>query len=272
MPDFIDIHAHVNFAAYDADRKAVIERALKEKVWMINVGTQKDTSLSAVALTKEFKEGVYAAVGLHPIHSDKSFHDESELGEEADGFTSRGEVFDAAEYRKMLAKPKVVAIGECGLDYFHSGPEAIKKQKEDFEMQIALAEETGKPLMMHIRDAYKDAYETLKKHPKVKAHSHFFAGNWEEAKRFLDLGITLSFTGVITFARNYDDVIRKAPLEMIMSETDCPYVTPIPYRGERNEPVFVKEVVKKIAEIRNENFEKVRMAMVENAFRVFDFK
>lgn len=269
MPDFIDIHAHVNFAAYDSDRKAVIERALKEKVWMINVGTQKDTSLSAILLVKEFKEGVYAAVGLHPIHTDKSFHDESELGEESKEFISRGETFNPEEYIKMLANKKVVAIGECGLDYFHSDVGAVEKQKENFEMQIALAEETGKPLMMHIRDAYKDAYEILRQHPKVKAHSHFFAGNWEDAKRFLDLGVTLSFTGVITFARNYDDVIRKAPLSMIMSETDCPYVTPVPFRGKRNEPVFVKEVVKKIAEIRSEDFEKVRQAMVSNAIRVF---
>ena len=123
--------------------------------------------------------------------------------------------------------------------------------------------------MLHIRNAYKDALEILKKYPDLKGNAHFFVGNWDEAKSFLDLGYTLSFTGVITFARDYDEVIKNTPLDMIMSETDAPYVAPIPYRGKCNEPLYVKEVVKKIAEIRREDYERIRHALVSNAARVF---
>ena len=123
--------------------------------------------------------------------------------------------------------------------------------------------------MLHIRNAYKDAYDILKQNATIKGNVHFFAGTWDEAKLFLDLGFTLSFTGVITFARQYDDVIKNAPLDMLMSETDAPYVAPMPYRGKRNEPAYVIEVVKKIAEIRGEPYEKVMETLAENAVRFF---
>jgi len=131
--------------------------------------------------------------------------------------------------------------------------------------------------MLHIRhgvnhvehNAYFDALDLLKKHSKVKGDVHFFAGTKEEAKGFLDFGFTLSFTGVITFSHDYDEVIRNTPLDMIMSETDSPYVAPVPYRGKRNEPVYVKEVVKKIAEIKNFPESEVALALIANARRVF---
>ncbi len=277
MPEYIDIHAHVNFNAYSEDREAVIKRALDENVWVINVGTQVDTSKKAVEMAYQYEKGVYAIVGLHPIHTAKSFHDEDELGPESKAFTSRGEEIDADSYRTLLKDEKVVALGECGLDYYRLEEESIAKQKEAFIQQIELANEVGKPLMLHIRcgtagearRAYRDAHEILKAHSKVAGDVHFFAGDLEEAKLFLDLGFTLSFTGVITFARNYDEVIKNTPLDMIMSETDCPYVTPEPHRGTRNEPLYVKEVVKKIAEIRGEDLEKVKKQLVQNVKRVF---
>lgn len=275
MPEYIDIHSHLNFNAYAEDREATIKRALDEKVWMINVGTQLDTSKSAVELAHQYENGVYAIVGLHPIHTSKSYHDENELGAGGKSFVSKGETFAVDSYRALLSDPKTVALGECGLDYFHLEEESIAKQKQAFIEQIELANEVGRPLMLHIRNgsstsahAYRDAYEILKSHAKILGDVHFFAGDWEEAKLFLDLGFTLSFTGVITFARNYDEVIKKAPLNMIMSETDCPYVTPIPHRGKRNEPLYVKEVVKAIAEIRGEELKKVKKQLVDNAFRV----
>ena len=272
---FIDAHTHVNFAAYDADREDVIRRAADAGVAMINVGTQLDTSLKAIELAEKY-ENCYAIVGLHPIHTTKSHHDAQELGEGGKDFTSRGESFDPAVYREMLKHEKVVAIGECGLDYYHLDEDSIRKQKQDFEAQIALANEAGKPLMLHVRSnanrsAYREALEILKADAKVGGNFHFFAGSWEEAKEILDAGFMLSFTGVITFAWQYDEVIKNAPLDRIMSETDAPYVTPVPYRGKRNEPAYVQEVVKKIAEIRGEDFEKVRMALVANACRVFNF-
>jgi TatD DNase family protein len=276
-PKYIDIHSHVNFKAFDEDRDEVIKRALDNNTWIINIGTQIDTSKKAVELANQYKEGVYAIIGLHPIHTDASFHDEEELGENGKEFTSRGENFTKEFYRELLKDKKVVGIGECGLDYFHLDEESIEKQKKAFIEQIELANEFDKPLMLHLRhgvnhtehNAYLDALKILETHSKVKGNTHFFAGNWAEAKAFLDFGFTLSFTGVITFTHDYDEIIKNTPLEMIMSETDAPYVAPVPYRGKTNEPSYVSEVVKKIAEIKNLPEKEVAEAMVANAQRVF---
>jgi TatD DNase family protein len=281
---YIDIHSHVNFKAFDEDRDEVIKRALEADTWVINVGTQLDTSKKAVEMAHQYGEGVYAIIGLHPIHTGASFHDEKELGEGGAEFTSRGEVFDKQAYRELLKDPKTVAIGECGLDYYRMDENSIEKQKKAFVEQIELANEVGKPIMLHIRNnekrelitgeegtpnAYMDALELLKKHAKVKGDVHFFAGNTEEAKAFVDFGFTLSFTGVITFTKDYDEVIFNTPLDVIMTETDSPYVTPVPYRGKRNEPVYVCEVVKKIAKVKGLTEEEVAKAVIANAKRVF---
>jgi TatD DNase family protein len=276
---YFDIHAHVNFKAFNEGREEVIKRALEAGVGIINVGTQIDTSKKAVELAHKY-DGVYAIIGLHPIHTGASYHDEAELGEGGKGFTSRGEVFDKDAYRELLKDPKVVGIGECGLDYYRCTPESIEKQKQTFIEQIEIANEFGKPLMLHIRNnpkdkthnAYTDALELLKKHSQIKGDVHFFAGSAEEARAFVDFGFTLSFTGVITFTHDYDEVIRNTPLDMIMAETDCPYVAPVPYRGKRNEPVYVIEVVKRIAEIKNLSADEVARALLENNKRVFDIR
>jgi TatD DNase family protein len=276
-PKYIDVHGHVNFKAFDEDRDAVIKRALDNDTWMINVGTQVGTSKAAIDLAHKYSEGVYAIVGLHPIHTGKSFHDKQELGGEGEEFTSKGEVFDKNIYREFLKDEKVVAIGECGLDYYHLNEESKEKQKKAFIEQIELANEIGKPLMLHIRDAYADALEILKEYSKVKGVVHFFVGNVEEAKSFLDFGFMLSFTGVLTFPPKADqprsdtlhEVVRITPLDMILADTDCPYVAPVPYRGKRNEPLYVKEIVKRIAEIKNLPEEEVAEAIVQNAKRVF---
>jgi len=263
MPEFVDVHSHLNFKDYDSDRAATIERLDATKTWTITVGTDFESSESACELAMNNPE-IFACVGLHP----------------ADNLGEIGEIFDEKKYAELISKPKVVAIGECGLDYFHiKGSEeeknlAKKHQREIFEKQIVLAAKHNKPLMIHCRDAYDDVYEILasyqKSHSeKVRGNIHFFAGNVEVAKKFLNIGFTLSFTGVITFARSYDEVIRFAPLDMIMSETDAPFVTPVPYRGKRNEPSYVCEVVKAIAEIRKEPLEEVKTSLVSNAFRVF---
>jgi TatD DNase family protein len=277
MPKYIDIHSHVNFSAFDADREEVITRALGGDTWLINVGTQIDTSKKAALLSSKYSEGVYAIVGLHPIHTGVSYHDAKELGEGGAEFTSRGEVFDKEAYRELFKNPKVLGIGECGLDYYRCDEESIAKQKEAFVAQIELANEVNKPLMLHIRNnpedksrnAYFDVLDLLKKHSKVKGDVHFFAGGLEEAKAFLDFGFTLSFTGVITFTNDYDEIIKNTSLDMIMTETDSPYVSPIPHRGKRNEPSYVKEVVKKIALIKGLPEAEVAEAIIKNAKRVF---
>jgi TatD DNase family protein len=280
---YIDIHSHTNFKAFEEDRDAVIMRALDAGVAVINVGTQIDTSRFAVEMANKY-DGVYAIIGLHPIHTGASYHDTKELGEEGKAFTSRGEVFNYEEYKKLIVDPKVVAIGECGLDYYRCTEETIAKQKQAFIEQINLANEFSKPLMLHIRNnpenktlnAYSDALEILKEHldgeslpAGRRGDVHFFAGTLEDAKMFVDFGFTLSFTGVVTFTHDYDEVVRQTPLDMIMSETDSPYITPVPYRGKRNEPVYVIEVVKKIAEIKGLSVEEVAQQLVMNAKRVF---
>ncbi|KKR43331.1 MAG: Hydrolase, TatD family [Parcubacteria group bacterium GW2011_GWF1_40_6] len=291
IPKYIDIHSHVNFTAFDADRDEVIKRALDNDTWFMNVGTQIDTSRRAVELANKYKEGVYAIVGLHPIHTGASFHDEKELGEGGKEFTSRGETFDKEAYRELLKDPKVVAIGECGLDYYHMDEESIKKQKENFIAQVELANETERPLMIHVRNnydppvgeageknknAYADILEILKQHAKVKGVVHFFEGDLEDAKNFIAFGFMISFTGAITYppkksgrSCDYEGIIKDLPLDMILTDTDSPYMAPVPYRGKRNEPVYVAEIVKRIAEIKKLPEEEVAKAIVANAKRLF---
>ena len=298
MPKYIDIHSHTNFKAFDEDRDAVISRALENDTWVINIGTQYDTSKKAVEMTNDYKDGVYATIGLHPIHTGASYHDESELGSEGAEFTSRGEIFDKEKYKEIAKLGKVVGIGECGLDYYHLSPDTIEKQKTAFISQIELANELGLPLMLHIRNseegihpafqaplnegnqnrnAYADVLELLKKYSKVKGVVHFFAGTLEDAKNFINFGFYISFSGVITYPPwkngkgcNYEEIIKELPLDKILADTDSPYVAPVPHRGKRNEPIYVADIVKKIAEIKGLPLEEVSMAIVSNAKRLFD--
>lgn len=265
---YFDAHTHPQFVAYDADRGEAIMRATDAGVGLNVVGTQKDTSEAAVKFAESF-EHVWASVGLHPIHTSKSYHDTKELGEGGKEFTSRGEEFDGAIYRTMAEHPKVIAIGECGLDYYRLDEETKERQHATFIEQIQLANDVNKPLMLHIRNAYDDALALIKQHARVTGDVHFFAGDWNVAKQFLDLGFTLSFTGVVTFTHDYDEVVKNAPLDMLLSETDAPYITPVPHRGKRNESMHIPLIVARIAEIRGEPLEKVREQLMENAKRVF---
>lgn len=282
---YIDTHAHVNINAFKDDWQEVVERTLEEGVMHINIGTQQDTSRKAVEIAESCEDGVYAMVGLHPVHTSASYHDESELGENMKAFTSRGEVFDADYYRELAKSDKVVAIGECGYDYYRLEADTKEVQEEAFIGQIELANELELPLMIHTRDAqgnqassrrnleqgsvYDDTYATLKQYAKVPFNVHFYAGNWEQAQKFFDIGGNISFTGVITFAKDYEEVVRNAPLELMHAETDCPYVAPKPFRGQRCEPTMVKEVYKKIAEIKEIDEEEVRVQLMENVKRLY---
>lgn len=267
---YIDIHTHANLSAFKEDFDAAIRRALDAGVWMINVGTELSTSKRAVELLDAYPEGVYATVGLHPNHAGSNFHDTQESDTE-----NEGEEFNYKAYKTLASHPKVVAVGECGLDYFRTtDPEVQKKQREMFEQHIALANELQKPLMLHLRsgrggNAYKDAREILKTHAKVRGNSHFFAGSLEDAKGFWDMGYSTSFTGVLTFARNYDEVVKSAPADLIHAETDAPYVAPVPYRGKRNEPLYVIEVVKGMSELRGVSVNLWSTQLIQNAQAMF---
>ncbi len=289
IPKLIDAHTHVQFAAYEKDYKEVINRALENGVWIMNVGTQRDTSRRAVEIAEEFsiikeglpaealaKAGVYATVGLHPIHTEKSHHDAKELGEggAAKEFTSRGEEFDYDYYLNLGKNPKVLAIGECGLDYYRLNDATKERQKKTFLQQVKLAKGLDKPLMIHCRQAFGDLIDILKYNRGILRDTpgvvHFFSGSMEETKKLLDLNFSFTFGGVITFTRDYEEIIKYIPLSRILLETDAPYVAPTPYRGQRNEPVYLKEVAKAMAEIKGKSYDDIAEQTVHNSRAIFN--
>ncbi|PIR94415.1 hypothetical protein COT97_01375 [Candidatus Falkowbacteria bacterium CG10_big_fil_rev_8_21_14_0_10_39_11] len=273
-----DTHAHVNFVDFKDDHEEVLKRAREKDVVVINVGSQISTSERAVVFAEKFPK-TFAAVGLHPVHL-QSF----EVKEEGMSFQSRAEEFDVDAYELLAAKKQTVAIGECGLDYFHidlnGDLEAIKeKQKQVLNQQIDLASKYELPLIFHCRgskmnpkDAYKDLIRELKKNlPKKRGVIHCFGSDWPVAEEFLELGFYLGFTGVITFDKTgkLAEVVRNIPEAQMLSETDCPYLTPEPYRGKRNEPIYVEYVVQKIAELRNMPYEQAAEITGRNAKNLF---
>ncbi len=274
---FFDLHSHLHDKAYHHDVEEVIGEMKSYGVGSITVGTDLLLSKEAIALAEKH-DNLYATIGLHP----------------ADNVT---EDFDEKAFEKLLGSKKIVGVGECGLDYhyienfferdkeekglIHTRDEEKNRQQRIFKEQVEFACKHNLPLMLHGRPSKKsmDAYEDMliileeakKEHgTKLRGNTHFFVGNIEIAKRFVDIGFTMSFSGVITFTKDYDDVVRFLPITMIHAETDSPYATPSPFRGKRNSPMYVQEVVAKIAVLRNEPFEEVRTQLLENAKRIFD--
>ena len=272
---YLDTHAHLNLQQFDDDRTEVFAQCAKQSVGMINVGTRKETSALAVELANQY-ENAWAIVGVHPcsvVDVDPDDH----------GVKESEPVFDYDFYKTLAADTKTVGIGECGFDYSHNAEDTFELQREVFLDQIELANEVGKPLMLHLRNdpkggtrcAYNDALDILKTEAKVAGNAHFYAGTIAQAKAFFDLGFTISFTGVVTFpahkpgVQDYLDVVEYAPLDMIHAETDCPYVAPVPHRGQRCEPWMVQEVYKSIAQVKGEDEEKVRKQLLENARQLY---
>ena len=277
----IDAHTHVHFAAFKDDYKAAIKRALDKDIFMITVGTQQETSRRGVEVANEYERGVYACIGLHPTHTTKSFHDADELGggEAAIAFTSKGELFDKDFYHPLAKNPKTVGIGECGLDYYRlegDTEETKEKQAKAFRAQVELAGEVQKPLMIHCRpskgtdDAYEDLLRILSEYDiTVPLIAHFYAGSLVMTKRMLAKNFNFTFGGVITFSDDYNEQIKLIPMTRLMIETDAPYVAPVPYRGKRNEPSYVDEVAKRLAEIKNTTLDQVATETVANTKRIF---
>jgi len=254
---YVDIHSHLHFRHYDADRDEVLHRMKENAVATISIGVTERTSEEEVDLA-EAHEGIFACIGLHPDDSD--------------------ETFDAAlpTFKKLVESKKVVAIGECGLDYARTGDSLEKKriQRDNFEAHLAFAVEHGLPVMIHSRDSLEDTLSVLESKKreygdKLRGNAHFFTGPISAARRYLTIGFTVSFTGVITFTNDYDDVVRFVPLEHMHAETDAPFVAPAPFRGKRNEPTYVQYVYERIADIRGEDKETVRVRLLQNARRVF---
>ncbi|MEJ0053609.1 MAG: TatD family hydrolase [bacterium] len=260
---YFDAHCHVQFDLFDEDRGRLFENLAENEVGGIVVGVDRKSSEQAIVLV-ESRPDFYASVGLHPNDTPE-------------------ERFDETAFRSLAAHPKVVSIGECGLDYFRpvdTSDEAKKKQRAVFESHVVLAAETGKPLMIHARpskgtvDAYSDLIDILesakREHgDRLTGNVHFFVGGIEEARKLFALDFTTSYTAVLTFTHDYDEVVRAAPLTHLLSETDSPYVAPSSRRGKRNDPLAVMDVVSAIARIRGEEVETVREALLINARRIF---
>ena len=251
MPKYFDVHSHLNTKDYFLDLEEAVKRLKEMETHTIVVGVDYESSKVAVELAEKYEE-IYASIGVHPVDN-------------------RSEHYDISKYEKLVRHPRVVAVGECGMDFFHADKDTdYERQKKLFLDQVNFALKHDKPIMIHSRNAYENVLEILEPlkvvyGKKLRGNVHFFTGSVAVAQRLFDLGFSISFTGVITFTKDYDEVIKAAPLDMIMSETDAPYVTPVPYRGKRNEPSFVKEVVKSMAEIRGEDEERVKVALVNNA-------
>lgn len=328
----IDTHAHVNFKGFENDAIEVMQRALSAGVSVINVGTQFDTSKAAVEMAEQLsafakasadrrvtgnESRVYAVVGLHPVHTYSQHLDEEETS-----FNTREEKFDYEAYKKLASNQLVVGIGECGLDYFRlpadghllQGAEDahlhIKQlQKDAFILQLKLAKELNKTLVIHSRsskgtdDACLDILEILKT-PSLWRHSegvrpteesekqkeilrfaqndavlprfvlHSYTGSPEVAKMFVDLGGYISFNGIITFDKtgNQEAVLKVVPEDKIVLETDCPYLTPVPMRGKKNEPLYVRYVAEHVARVKGLSVDKVAETTLENSRRLFQIE
>ncbi|MFQ6014447.1 MAG: TatD family hydrolase [Anaerolineae bacterium] len=254
----IDTHAHLDLPQFDNDREEVIGRALETGVTQIvTIGINLESSQAAIALAEDYPF-LYATVGFHP-------HDASGLND-----TALDELWQLAQH------PRVVAIGETGLDYYrdYSPRDA---QRRAFELQLALAREVGKPVIIHSRQAHADVMEILQAwaagHATDRALGvmHCFSGKLEMLREVLSLGFCISLAGPVTFtnARHPLEVARNVPLDRLLVETDAPFLTPHPHRGKRNEPAYVRLVAKAIADIKGLTLETVASATVHNAHHLF---
>lgn len=266
----IDSHAHVNFNAFRQDSEEVLKRSLAAGTWVINVGSQFSTSQRAIELAKKFKEGVYAAVGLHPIHLSGEVYESDEWEEIS--ITPRQEEFVCQKYKELAQSKKVVAIGETGLDYYRMKNEELRiknLQKEVLLQHLKLAQELNKPVIFHCRDAYDDLLPLIPQ--GTRGVVHCFSAGPEIAKKFLALGLYLGFTGIITFPKTIElqEAVKSVPLDRILIETDCPYLAPQPKRGKRNEPLYVQYVAEKIAELKNISFAEIAEIITKNSRKLF---
>lgn len=256
---YIDAHGHIHSKEFYIDREEVIARMKKSEVGCITVGTSLQDSIKAVALAEKH-ENIWATIGVHPTDTD--------------------EIFDEKEFEDLVKNPKVVAIGECGLDYFHEKDEAKREiQKGNFKKQVKFSLKHDKPLMIHCRpsidseDAHLDMLGILtdekSKDNKLKGNIHFFTGSGKVAEKYFTLGFSVSIPGVVTFARDVAKVVKGLPIERVLAETDCPYATPVPNRGKRNEPIFVVDTIRKIAELKGVELEKIEKQLLNNTRSAF---
>ena len=259
----IDTHAHLDMHQFDADRDEVIARAGEAGVSrIITIGTDVESSRTAIALTEQY-DSIYATVGLHPHNAAMALAE------------------TWAELHRLARHPRVVAIGETGLDFYRDlSPR--DDQRQAFQQQLGLARELGKPIIVHDREAHQDVMNMLRRwvresyQPSAISHRpvgvmHCFSGDLAMAREVIEMGFYISIPGPVTFtnARRLPELVRALPLERLLIETDCPYLTPHPHRGKRNEPAYVRLVAEAIAQIKGIPLEQVARITTANARALF---
>lgn len=260
MTRVVDTHAHLEHHAYDADRDQVIDRAQGAGVLtIINVGTTTSSSRSAIELAQKYQH-IFATVGTHPTDL-----------EEKDSV-------DIKIMRQLASRPKVVAIGECGLDLSPNNSRPLDQQQHIFSLQIQLARERRLPIIIHCRQALDHIFPVLEKHPipalETPGVFHCFTGTATNAQRLLSLGYYISFSGVLTYPKNQylRDIASTVPLDKVVVETDSPFLPPQIKRGKRNEPLYILEVIKTLAAVRNVTEQAIANQTSQNADRLFRLK
>ncbi|WP_297405866.1 TatD family hydrolase [uncultured Cetobacterium sp.] len=249
----VDTHCHLDNEKFNEDREELIEKIENELEFCVNIGYDLESSKKTVGYTKKYKK-IYGAIGIHPVDI-TGYSDELEK-----------------ELEELAKNEKIVAIGEIGLDY-HWMTEPKDVQKDGFRRQINLAEKLNLPIVVHSRDAMEDTIEILKEFPNIKGIIHCYPGSTESAE-ILIKNFYLGIGGTLTFknSKKLVNVVKNIPLERLVIETDCPYLTPEPFRGKRNEPLYVKYVAEKIAEIKEISIEEVIEVTTENARKVYGIR
>jgi TatD DNase family protein len=275
----IDTHCHLAFNAFNDSWREIVESALKKDITMITVGAAKESSEKSIKIAEEIPFGVFASIGIHPTHQDQIFIDDFDK--------NKKEVY--SWLKKNSKNKKVVAIGETGIDYYHlegslsKNKIILERQKELLAIHLLVAKEEKLPVILHSRDVSKNSkdselkwedtsygclFQIIKDFGYQNCVLHCFGGDWKTAKMFLDLGAMISFTGIVTFknlGESLKEVIKNVPKDRFMVETDSPYLAPEPHRGKQNNPSFLPLIIRGIAEIRGESYDKLASQTAKNS-------
>lgn len=287
----VDSHCHLNFINFRDDAKSIADSFLRDNYAIISVGAQESSSRVAVAFAETFDRGVYAAVGLHPIHLFEEMVETFQIDGKEQTFRTAAETFDEEKYRELIkSSDKIKAIGEVGLDYYYfdgKTPEDVEvwraNQFSALKGFIELADELDSPIIFHCRGTKEDAFTAyddllaiirgeMEAGKKISGVVHCFGGSLKQADEFVLLGLYIGITGIVTFKNGAEElkkIVEVAPLEKLLIETDAPFLAPDPYRGKRNEPKYVEFVARKIAEIKGLTFNQVSEATTQNAKDLF---
>lgn len=273
----IDTHAHLNFNAFKDDFSKVIDLCLENNIWVVNIGSKYENSKKAIEMAESYDQGVYAVIGLHPVNLDtglvKMKHDSVESNSQ-----SKEADFDYDRYKKLTSSGKAIAIGETGLDYYWRPKTTRKKelfkgkQRDLFLKHLKLAKELGLPVVLHCRMAHQDLIEILQDSEvrPQRAVAHSFVGDLGQLQKYLEFGYYIGYNGII-FKKiegiNFEELIKETPLDRLLIETDSPYLSPL--AEERNTPLNLEHIVKRIAEIKGKSFEEISEITTKNARELF---